>query len=80
MASKLKKQSSLNLNYDPSVYPVVEYKTPATTSKDIGSWDAFSPVHQNLPWSQVKRYPIINSEMTDFVNKMHVTNREFSLF
>ncbi|XP_059188828.1 uncharacterized protein LOC131971410 isoform X2 [Centropristis striata] len=32
------------------------------------------------PWTQVKRFPRKNSEMTKFVKEMSTTDREFSLF
>ncbi|XP_071332898.1 sperm microtubule inner protein 11 isoform X2 [Trachinotus anak] len=52
------------------------YIMPLTDSQQYGWMMSKSPA----PWTQVKRFPRKNSEMTKFVKEMSVTDREFSLF
>ncbi|KAF3697113.1 Testis-expressed protein 49 [Channa argus] len=52
------------------------YLMPLTDSQQYGWMISKNPE----PWTQVKRFPRINSEMTKFVKEMSQTNREFSLF
>ncbi|XP_040007911.1 testis-expressed protein 49-like [Xiphias gladius] len=52
------------------------YVMPVTDSQQYGWMMSRSPE----PWTQVKRFPRKNSEMTKFVKEMSVTDREFSLF
>ncbi|XP_067448870.1 sperm microtubule inner protein 11-like [Thunnus thynnus] len=52
------------------------YIMPLTDSQQYGWLMSKSPA----PWTQVKRFPRKNSEMTKFVKEMSVTDREFSLF
>ncbi|XP_022594971.1 testis-expressed protein 49-like [Seriola dumerili] len=52
------------------------YIMPLTDSQQYGWMMSKSPAQ----WTQVKRFPRKNSEMTKFVKEMSVTDREFSLF
>ncbi|XP_068585823.1 sperm microtubule inner protein 11 [Cebidichthys violaceus] len=52
------------------------YVTPLTENQQYGWMLSRSPE----PWTQVKRFPRKNSEMTKFVKEMSAANREFSLF
>ncbi|XP_053173968.1 testis-expressed protein 49-like [Scomber japonicus] len=52
------------------------YIMPLTDSQQYGWSMSKSPA----PWTQVKRFPRKNSDMTKFVKEMSVTDREFSLF
>ncbi|KAM9351007.1 sperm microtubule inner protein 11 [Symphorus nematophorus] len=52
------------------------YKMPLTDNQQYGWMTSKSPE----PWTQVKRFPRKNSEMTKFVNEMSATDQQFSLF
>ncbi|XP_029291325.1 testis-expressed protein 49 [Cottoperca gobio] len=52
------------------------YIVPLTESQHYGWMTSRSPA----PWTQVKRFPRKNSEMTKFVKDISATDREFSLF
>ncbi|KAM9750955.1 sperm microtubule inner protein 11 [Menidia menidia] len=52
------------------------YIMPLTDNQQYG-WSV-SKIPE--PWTQVKRFPRKNSEMSKFVNDMSMTDREFSLF
>ncbi|XP_047452739.1 testis-expressed protein 49-like [Mugil cephalus] len=52
------------------------YVTPLTESQQYG-WTV-SESHE--PWTQIKKFPRKNSEMTKFVKEMSMSDREFSLF
>ncbi|XP_041802636.1 testis-expressed protein 49-like [Chelmon rostratus] len=52
------------------------YKMPLTDNQQYGWMLAKSPES----WTQVKRFPRKDSEMTKFVKEMSVTDRDFSLF
>ncbi|XP_070695061.1 sperm microtubule inner protein 11 [Pempheris klunzingeri] len=52
------------------------YMMPVTNNQQYGWMLSKSPE----PWTQVKRFPRKNSEMTRFVKEMSVTDGEFSLF
>ncbi|XP_053313632.1 testis-expressed protein 49 [Spea bombifrons] len=63
--------------------PKQTQQMPLTTNQHYGWWLPQDPkvktesVH---PWIQAPRHPMINSPLTRFVDKMAVTNKEFSLF
>ncbi|TDH10314.1 hypothetical protein EPR50_G00073970 [Perca flavescens] len=52
------------------------YIMPLTDSQQYGWMLSRNPE----PWTQVKRFPRKNSEMTKFVKEMSATDPEFSLF
>ncbi|XP_049921338.1 testis-expressed protein 49-like [Epinephelus moara] len=52
------------------------YIMPLTDNQQYGWVTSRSPE----PWTQAKRFPRKNSEMTKFVEKMSTTDPEFSLF
>ncbi|XP_074499850.1 sperm microtubule inner protein 11 [Sebastes fasciatus] len=52
------------------------YIMPLTDNQQYGWMMSRSPE----PWTQVKRFPQKNSEMTKFVKEMSTTNPAFSLF
>ncbi|XP_032377270.1 testis-expressed protein 49 [Etheostoma spectabile] len=52
------------------------YTVPLTDSQQYGWMISRSPE----PWTQVKRFPRKNSEMTKFVKEMSATDPDFSLF
>ncbi|XP_044068528.1 testis-expressed protein 49-like isoform X1 [Siniperca chuatsi] len=52
------------------------YMMPLTDSQQYGWMMSKSPE----PWTQVKRFPRKNSDMTKFVKEMSATDRDFSLF
>ncbi|KAM9506110.1 sperm microtubule inner protein 11-like [Salvelinus alpinus] len=57
------------------------YSVPLTDSQQCGWWmsnGGQGKMHE--PWTQVRRFPRKNSEMTKFVKEMSMTDREFSLF
>lgn len=60
--------------------PQVLYYYPPTTASVPGWWNKDSPLSVKRPWTHVPRQPRINSEMTRFVDKMALTNRQFTLF
>ncbi|XP_041371927.1 testis-expressed protein 49-like [Gigantopelta aegis] len=60
--------------------PFQLHRLPVTTSFQYGWFLKEDPIKQTLPWTHTPRYPQINSEMTRFVEKMAMTNREFTLF
>nr|XP_046252397.1 testis-expressed protein 49-like [Scatophagus argus] len=51
------------------------YKMPLTDNQQYGWMLSKSPE----PWTQVKRFPRKNSEMTKFFEEMSVTDQSFSL-
>ncbi|XP_024230973.1 testis-expressed protein 49 isoform X2 [Oncorhynchus tshawytscha] len=57
------------------------YSVPLTDSQQYGWWMP-NGGQQNTQerWTQVRRFPRKNSEMTKFVKEMSMTDREFSLF
>ncbi|XP_026187259.1 testis-expressed protein 49 isoform X2 [Mastacembelus armatus] len=52
------------------------YIMPLTDSHQYGWMVTKTPE----PWTQIKRFPRNNSEMTKFVKEVSMTDREFSLF
>ncbi|XP_068454560.1 sperm microtubule inner protein 11 [Clinocottus analis] len=52
------------------------YITPLTNNQQYGWMLSRGPE----PWTQIKRFPRMNSEMTQFVEEMSATDRDFSLF
>ncbi|XP_072423091.1 uncharacterized protein [Chiloscyllium punctatum] len=63
--------------------PNMMYRIPLTESQQYGWWLPQDPnelLQKTEPWTRVHRYPLMNSEMTQYVEKMLLTNPEFSLF
>ncbi|XP_041701010.1 testis-expressed protein 49 isoform X2 [Coregonus clupeaformis] len=57
------------------------YSVPLTDSQQCGWWmPNGGQGNMQEPWTQVRRFPRKNSEMTKFVKEMSMTDREFSLF
>ncbi|KAJ8016284.1 hypothetical protein DPEC_G00005600 [Dallia pectoralis] len=56
------------------------YSMPITESQQCGWWITSGGLKTQECWTQVKRFPRRNSEMTKFVEEMSMTDREFSLF
>ncbi|KAM4610600.1 sperm microtubule inner protein 11 [Polymixia lowei] len=54
------------------------YSMPLTDNQQYGWWISNDKSPES--WTQVKRFPQRNSEMTKFVKEMSMTDREFSLF
>nr|XP_029134510.1 testis-expressed protein 49 [Labrus bergylta] len=52
------------------------YVTPLTDSQQYGWMSSKCPE----PWTEVRRFPRKNSEMTKFVKEMSLADREFILF
>ncbi|XP_031659549.1 testis-expressed protein 49-like isoform X2 [Oncorhynchus kisutch] len=69
--------------FSPDIHqaPNQLYSVPLTDSQQCGWWmsnGGQGKMHE--PWTQVRRFPRKNSEMTKFVKEMSMTDREFSLF
>ncbi|XP_031649830.1 testis-expressed protein 49 isoform X1 [Oncorhynchus kisutch] len=57
------------------------YSVPLTDSQQYGWWMPNGGQQNSQErWTQVRRFPRKNSEMTKFVKEMSITDREFSLF
>ncbi|XP_014675535.1 PREDICTED: uncharacterized protein LOC106815578 [Priapulus caudatus] len=57
------------------------YRTPVTSSQTYGWWSKTENIRDSEQWTRVSSsYPRVNSEVTKFVDKMSLTNRDFTLF
>ncbi|XP_030215794.1 testis-expressed protein 49 [Gadus morhua] len=59
-------------------YPNQLYRVPLTDNQRYG-WSV-TKTEGPEPWTQMKRFPRQNSEMTNFVKAMMLTDPDFSLF
>ncbi|XP_051961071.1 testis-expressed protein 49-like isoform X2 [Xyrauchen texanus] len=56
------------------------YRVPLTDNQQYGWWVSTGGPQNQEPWTQNRRFPRKNSEMTKFVDEMSMTNQDFSLF
>ncbi|KAK2885842.1 hypothetical protein QQF64_020696 [Cirrhinus molitorella] len=56
------------------------YRVPVTDNQQYGWWVSTGGLKNQEPWTQTRRFPRKNSEMTKFVNDMSMTCPDFSLF
>ncbi|CAL8250648.1 unnamed protein product [Arctogadus glacialis] len=59
-------------------YPNQLYRVPLTDNQRYG-WSV-TKTEGPEPWTRMKRFPRQNSEMTNFVKAMMLTDPDFSLF
>ena len=62
------------------VAPQQLHYQPPSTAAEPGWWTRDTPLHAKHPWTHVPRQPRINSEMTNFVDTMLLTNKQYSHF
>ncbi|XP_051865356.1 uncharacterized protein LOC127566885 [Pristis pectinata] len=63
--------------------PNLIYREPLTTSQLYGWWlppDPGEKLETKEPWTRSTRYPLVQSEMTRFVNRMMLTDPGFWLY
>lgn len=63
--------------------PTDLYLSPMTTQQDYGWWakDQSPQNSGNMKtWTHTDKHPLVNSEMTRFVDEMSLTDKEFSLY
>ncbi|XP_043080092.1 testis-expressed protein 49-like [Puntigrus tetrazona] len=56
------------------------YRVPVTDNQQYGWWVSTDGLRSREPWTQTRRFPRKNSEMTKFVNEMSMTCPDFILF